>query len=226
MRPITSVRSAGRIVFLLTAIFTLGLPMVGCDIINPDEGAQEARVEITGDDSGSLDLITSMDFTIFVQPESSEQSVDLNSADTSSLNSLPFEQTYDISPNDRFFVRLTNPDSLTQPTVGMKVTVDGKVLYNSSGDIGGAPCSSSCTDWADPDLQTDWTLTDRWRVGPYRLTAVSSNRMARTASARPASSNASHSASTVCASTSPGGDPFWRVESPALARNRSTASTV
>jgi len=138
MRPNTSVRKAGRTVFLSFAIGTLGLPMAGCDIINPDEGAQEARVEITGDDSGTLDLITSLDFTILVQPESNEQNVDFNNADTTPLSSLPFDQTYDISPNDRLFVRLSNPDTVTQPTVGMKVTVDGKVLYNSSGDIGGS----------------------------------------------------------------------------------------
>lgn len=109
----------------------------GCGIIHPDDGAQEARVEISGDNSASLNLITSLDFTIFIQPESNQQSVDLNSSDTTSLTALPFDRTYDISSNDRFFARVSNADTVNTANVSMKVTVDGRVLYNSSGDIGG-----------------------------------------------------------------------------------------
>lgn len=134
---ITPARSVGRFLTRFLAAGCLVLLVMGCGIINPDDGAQDARVEISGDDSGALDLITSADFTIFVDPGSSAQSVDLNRSDTSSLGTLPFDQTYDISVNDRFFVQLINPDTLTQVNVGMKVTVDGKTLYNSSGDIGG-----------------------------------------------------------------------------------------
>ena len=115
----------------------LTIPVSACDVLNPSEGAEEARVEIEGSNSTALDLVTSSDFTILIEPETSAQSVALNDADTSALASLPFDRTYDIRANDRFFVRLMNPDTVNLAPVSMKVTVDGRVLYNSTGEIGG-----------------------------------------------------------------------------------------
>ncbi len=127
MRPIV------RAVAALTILFTA----TGCALFEPDEGAERAVVSIVGSSSVPLALLTSTDFVVVLDPETSSTDVELNSSDTSSVASLPFNQTYGISLNDRFFVRLSNPDTTVVASVRMSVSIDGQDLYDASGEITG-----------------------------------------------------------------------------------------
>ena len=117
--------------FFVPRAFLLGLltAAIGCGIFETtEEIADEARVVVTGDAETPLLLVTSTKFTRFFNDEG-DPVISLAFSDTASITlDVTHDKIYPIRPDRGFYVKLTNPDTLTA-IVSMQVYFDGELSY-------------------------------------------------------------------------------------------------
>lgn len=104
--------------------------VAGCDSLldTTEDLADNAYVYVTGASPVPLQLILSNDYTA-IENDEGRFDVTLAVADTLYL-SPPFQRTHPIGGKGRIFVRLTQPDSTTEATVQMRITLDDQEVYN------------------------------------------------------------------------------------------------
>lgn len=116
---------------IVPRVLFLGLlaTTIGCGIFETtEEIADEARVVVTGNAQTPLLLVTSTKFTRFYNEEGAPV-ITLAFSDTASITlDVPHDEIYPIKPDRGFYVKLTNPDTLTA-VVDMKVYFDGELSY-------------------------------------------------------------------------------------------------
>ncbi|MCY4400767.1 MAG: hypothetical protein OXE96_15720 [Gemmatimonadetes bacterium] len=110
-----------------------------CNILDDDQDLPTvARVEITGNAPGDLELVVSDDFQRVADFDQGARYTVLVQADTSFVQP-DFAKDYDIEASSRFFVRLTN-HSAEIAQISLLVAFDGEVSYSQRATIaeGGA----------------------------------------------------------------------------------------
>ena len=121
------------------AALILALAVAGCDLLDDNiELPDTARVEITGNATEDLELVTSTNFVRVDNFEEATTSTQVVIADTVLVQPV-FTQDYSIAPSHRFFVRLTN-HTLVVADITLSVSFDGVVEYNQHATLsdGGA----------------------------------------------------------------------------------------
>lgn len=134
-RPRGSVPAAALVALLLAA---------GCGLTPPER--QEARALVEADDPDvDVQVVTSTEFAVSggSQDPTNPQgaSVQLVTADTA-VQTLPFDQTFDIRATGRIFVRAQTPEAATDTpsvTVTIRVFVDGEQRNSVQGDLAEQP---------------------------------------------------------------------------------------
>jgi len=99
----------------------------GCDWVTAS-GPESIRVRIEGEVE-AVDLVTSKRFLVARLPGGGWEVSTVLSADTSRI-ALPFEQTYDISQDQRFLARVPNLEDSYQLRV--RGWLDGEPRYDQS----------------------------------------------------------------------------------------------
>ena len=97
-------RLAWVVLFLLLA--------PACGLLDPEVGVpREARVLISGSVTAPIEVIVSTDF-VQVSNEEGATQVSLTTADTFYTDlSTTYDERYPVAPKNRFFVRVTKPDT-------------------------------------------------------------------------------------------------------------------
>lgn len=114
---------------LVLATFTLS----ACNSIlgsNQAAFAYEARVIVEGSSGVPLRLLTSTNFFASRDMDTGELLASQIVGDTATLNTLPFNRTFNIRGSDRFLVRLINPDADSTATVHLRIHLDDREVYN------------------------------------------------------------------------------------------------
>ncbi|MGH7476127.1 MAG: hypothetical protein ACRELD_07545 [Longimicrobiales bacterium] len=114
----------------------VALLLASCDFpfFSDEEPPPElARVVINGTSPVLLELLTSTAFQPVTDPETGTTSISFVAATIDTID-VPFENEYALAPNDRFYVRLTNPDTATA-SVQMQVFFDGVKMYDNTRDL-------------------------------------------------------------------------------------------
>lgn len=115
---------------ILASLFSLS----GCDIVDSGD-PESARVEISGAEGESFQLITTSDFEILVSQEGDGSEVYVNAADTASVSS-PLSNRYSLGTGLRFYMKAYSEEGLSEP-ITVKVYIDGDMRYNSSSTLDG-----------------------------------------------------------------------------------------
>jgi hypothetical protein len=104
--------------------------MHGCSSITGTDrsNAEAARVTVQGTSPGPLMVITSTRFSTFLTPEG-EEAVSFVLSDTVFL-SLPIDRTVQFGNSDRVHISVRNPDAENAATVTVRISVDGREVYN------------------------------------------------------------------------------------------------
>lgn len=125
----------GRRGWGLALVMVLGT-LTGCDILDEGDTPSNARVIIEGGSGEPFNLVTSNNFTVFVDPETGETSdIVLNEADTL-LISAPYDERYALGSGVRFFLKVYQSPGLPEP-INVRVLVGGDQRYNSTSTLDG-----------------------------------------------------------------------------------------
>lgn len=118
------------------ALLILTASLSGCDaLLNTDDNrARQARVSVTGASTAQLRLITSDRFAVLQYP-GGQRDVSLVLADTVFF-APPFDNTFEIGPSGRFFVRLTNEAPDDGADIELLIRLDGESVYDRSLTLG------------------------------------------------------------------------------------------
>lgn len=126
-------RHPGRSLSNVGAILVSLSLLVGCGIL--DEGNPEKiRVVMNGADGSSVQLITSDDFTVFLDEDGETRSVQINSADTTAVTS-PFKRTYPLGSDLRFYLRVESEQLLTEPLT-VRAFIDDEERFTGTSFLG------------------------------------------------------------------------------------------
>lgn len=101
--------------------------LTGCDWVT-ETGPEQVRLRIDGE-VDAVDLITSQRFLVSRTPGTGWEVAAVLVADTTRVR-LPFEQTYDISDDQRFLARVPNLQDDYQ--LRMRGWIDGEQRYDQS----------------------------------------------------------------------------------------------
>lgn len=98
----------------------------------------QATAEIDGEEGTPVVVVTSQNFAVG-RTQGDTAGVSLLSADTAEVE-VPWEQTFDISFSQRFFIRVTageelRKDTARASTVGLRVSIDGNEQFDVSADL-------------------------------------------------------------------------------------------
>lgn len=118
-------RLARRGLSLAAAVGVLAL--AGCDWL-ADPSPDTARVALEGQDDPEVRVVVSTKF-IAGSAEDGTIRVQLLASDTT-LRSLPFDTTYAIGADRRFFLEVTRPDTGNVPGVHIRVFLDERERYD------------------------------------------------------------------------------------------------
>ncbi len=130
MRSIATCKRAAAVLILTWAV-------AGCDsLLSTDDGlAETARVIVTGTSPVPLVIITSNQYTAVTNQATGNLNVSLLTADSVPVTSLPFDRTYPIGDQYRFYVRFGYPDTARTADIQMRVLLDTKEVYNQRATI-------------------------------------------------------------------------------------------
>jgi hypothetical protein len=117
-----------RAVFLVVAVWLAG----GCDLLlgNPEPG--QARLVIGGEAGKPIRVIISTEFVAAVN-ELGQTRVEIFVADTV-VTTLPYEHTYNIEKDHRFFAEAARLDSDLQ-TFNVQVYLDDRKQFDEGGSL-------------------------------------------------------------------------------------------
>lgn len=100
------------------------IALAACDTAtDPDLKPTRADVTVTGSTTVPLQLVVSTDFDEFFDPVSGVRGQSLNSADTLTITTLPYQNTVILSDLGKVVVDLSNPSD-TEATVRLRVEMD------------------------------------------------------------------------------------------------------
>lgn len=115
--------------------------MVGCsNSTGPDVKPTRAEIAVSGNSTVPLRLVVSTDFFETINTATGERGQVFNSADTSFIQTLPFNRTVQLGDQGGIVVDLSNPDS-TEAQVRLQVRLDsGQSPYDRTAimSLGGA----------------------------------------------------------------------------------------
>lgn len=115
-----------------------GLALVaGCSSILDSSGAfpDEATVTITGTSPVPVRVVMSNNFIGVWDAEAAKWNVTLNSADTATVTSFPFNRTMRLRDTGVFFVRVTNPDIDATAAIDLRVQIDNREAYRQEATL-------------------------------------------------------------------------------------------
>ena len=121
--------SANPVVPRLAWVALLLLLVPACTLLDPEVGVPDrARVFLSGSSAAQLEVIISTDF-VRAAAEGGSSEVSLTRADTFYTDlSTTHDQVYQVAPKNRFFVRVSNPDTALA-IVTLKIWMDGDLKY-------------------------------------------------------------------------------------------------
>lgn len=108
------------------------LAMCGCDFLLDNPAPEEARLVIEGEAGKPIRVITSMEFVAAVN-ELGQTRVELFLADTV-VTTLPYQRTYRIDEEQRYFVEASRLDNDLQ-TIQVQVWVDDRKQFDRGGTL-------------------------------------------------------------------------------------------
>lgn len=114
------------------------IALVGAAACLGPPNRNQATAEIDGEDGTPVVVVTSQNFAVG-QTQGDTAGVTLLSADTTEVE-VPWEQSFDISLSQRFFIRVSASEELKQDsaptsTVGLRVSIDGDEQFDVSADL-------------------------------------------------------------------------------------------
>jgi hypothetical protein len=89
---------------------------------------------MNGADGSSVQLITSDDFTVFLDEDGETRSLQINSADTTAVTS-PFKRTYPLGSDLRFYLRVESEQLLTEPLT-VRAFIDDEERFTGTSLLG------------------------------------------------------------------------------------------
>jgi hypothetical protein len=108
----------------------------GCDSLfdTSQDRAENARVRVTGTSPIALQLILSNQFVNVPDPTTGQFVTQLVAADTFDLQ-LPIDRSYPLGDAERIFVRLTQPDSMQEAHITMRIHLDDREVYQQEATL-------------------------------------------------------------------------------------------
>lgn len=137
-RSITSApeKDSGGARRALAVLLVVGF-LAACDFFTVDsDPAAEARIHLDGDGPSPLEMVTSTAWEPGGTADDGSRHVVLLDADTAEVD-VPFEGTFSLGGEDRFFVRVKNLDPETGPTVTMTVFLDDEQFFDGTQTLEG-----------------------------------------------------------------------------------------
>ncbi|MDT8342132.1 MAG: hypothetical protein RQ751_11525 [Longimicrobiales bacterium] len=105
------------------AFVVLGVTAACSTTTEPDEKPTRADIQVTGESTVPLRLVVSTDFFETLDQVSGVRAQVFNSADTTFIETLPFERTVQLTDLGSIVVDLSNPSEI-EASVRLQVTVD------------------------------------------------------------------------------------------------------